>query len=374
MKITKEQLLKALATFTLPGAGKDLISSNSVRNIQIFGSEIVLDVVIDNPTLQYKKKVELNCIQAIHKHVDEKVNVKVNIIVEVPEKKSNLIRGNKIPGVKNIIAIASGKGGVGKSTVTANLAVALADKGYRVGIVDADIYGPSMPIMFDVVKAKPAGREINGVRKIVPVESYGVKLLSIGFFTNTDQAVVWRGPMASKALNQMLWDTDWGDLDYMLIDLPPGTGDVHLSIVQSIPVGAAIIVSTPQNIALADARKGAAMFQMDSINVPVLGIVENMSYFVPEELPNNKYYIFGKEGASILADELKLPLLAEIPLVQSVREASDVGRPAVLQGSTPSAIIFLDFAEKVVEEMNKRNQFEDTKRVEITNTNGCSTN
>ena len=374
MKITKEQLLKALATFTLPGAGKDLISSNSVRNIQIFGSEIVLDVVIDNPTLQYKKKVELNCIEAIHKHVDKKVNVKVNLIVEVPEKKSNLIRGNKIPGVKNIIAIASGKVGVGKSTVTANLAVALADKGYRVGIVDADIYGPSMPIMFDVVKAKPAGREINGVRKIVPVESYGVKLLSIGFFANTDQAVVWRGPMASKALNQMLWDTDWGDLDYMLIDLPPGTGDVHLSIVQSIPVGAAIIVSTPQNIALADARKGAAMFQMDSINVPVLGIVENMSYFVPKELPNNKYYIFGKEGASILADELKLPLLAEIPLVQSVREASDVGRPAVLQGSTPSAIIFLDFADKVVEEMNKRNQFEDTKRVEITNRNGCSTN
>tara|TARA_A100001388_G_scaffold259252_1_gene226426 strand:- start:2634 stop:3758 length:1125 start_codon:yes stop_codon:yes gene_type:complete len=374
MKITKQQLLKALSTFTLPGGGKDLISSNSVRNIQIFGSEIILDVVIDNPTLQYKKKVELNCIEAIHKHVDEKLTVKVNIIVEVPEKKPNLIRGNKIPGVKNIIAIASGKGGVGKSTVTANLAVALADKGHKVGIVDADIYGPSMPIMFDVVRAKPAGREINGVRKIVPVESYGVKLLSIGFFANTDQAVVWRGAMASKALNQMLWDTDWGDLDYMLIDLPPGTGDIHLSIVQSIPVGAAIIVSTPQNIALADARKGAAMFQMDSINVPVLGIVENMSYFVPEELPNNKYYIFGKEGAGILADELKLPLLAEIPLVQSVREASDVGRPAVLQGSTPSATIFLDFADKVVKEMKKRNQHEDTKRVEITNTNGCSTN
>ena len=374
MKITKEQLLKALSTFTLPGGGNDLVSSNSVRNIQIFGLEIILDVVIDNPTLQYKKKVESNCIEAIHKHVDEKAIIKVNIIVEAPKKKPNLIRGNKIPGVKNIIAIASGKGGVGKSTITANLAVALADKGYKVGIVDADIYGPSMPIMFDVVKAKPAGREINGVRKIVPVESYGVKLLSIGFFANTDQAVVWRGAMASKALNQMLWDTDWGDLDYMLIDLPPGTGDVHLSIVQSIPVGAAIIVSTPQNIALADARKGAAMFQMDSINVPVLGIVENMSYFVPEELPNNKYYIFGKEGASILADELKLPLLAEIPLVQSVREASDVGRPAVLQGSTPAAIIFLDFADKVVKEMNKRNQFEDTKRVEITNTNGCSTN
>ena len=374
MRLTKEQLLKALSTFTLPGGGKDLVSTNAIRNIQIFGTEVLLDIVIDNPTLQYKKKVEVDCIKAIHQHVYEKADVKVNIIVEAPEKKPNITRGNEIPGVKNIIAIASGKGGVGKSTVTANLAVALADKGYKVGLVDADIYGPSMPIMFDVVKAKPNGREVDGKRKILPVESYGVKLLSIGFFANTDQAVVWRGAMASKALNQMLWDTDWGDLDYMLIDLPPGTGDIHLSLVQSIPVGAAVVVSTPQNIALADARKGVAMFQMDSINVPVLGIVENMSYFTPQELPNNKYYIFGQEGARVLAEKLELPLLAEIPLVQSVREAADAGRPAVLQGSTPAAIAFLDFADRVVEEMNKRNQLDPTKRVEITNTNGCSTN
>ncbi|MDA9898176.1 Mrp/NBP35 family ATP-binding protein [Flavobacteriales bacterium] len=374
MKITKEQLLKALSTFTLPGGGKDLVSTNAIRNIQIFGTEVLLDIEINNPTLQYKKKVEVDCIKAIHEYVYEKADVKVNLIINASEQKPNIIRGNDIPGVKNIIAIASGKGGVGKSTVTANLAVALADKGYKVGLVDADIYGPSMPIMFDVVKAKPSGREVDGNRKILPVESYGVKLLSIGFFANTDQAVVWRGAMASKALNQMLWDAEWGELDYMLIDLPPGTGDIHLSLVQSIPVGAAVVVSTPQNIALADARKGVAMFQMDSINVPVLGIVENMSYFTPKELPNNKYYIFGQEGAKVLAEKLELPLLAEIPLVQSVREAADAGRPAVLQGSTPVAEAFLDFADKVVEEMNKRNQSDATKRVEITNTNGCSTN
>jgi ATP-binding protein involved in chromosome partitioning len=225
----------------------------------------------------------------------------VNLIINAPEKPSNVIRGNEIPGVKNIIAVASGKGGVGKSTITANLAVALADKGYKVGLVDADIYGPSMPLMFDVVNAKPSGRELDGKRKILPVQSYGVKLLSIGFFANTDQAVVWRGAMASKALNQMLWDTDWGQLDFLLVDLPPGTGDIHLSLVQAIPVTASIMVSTPQAIALADAKKGVAMFQMESINVPVLGIVENMSYFTPEDLPNNKYYIFGKDGAKELA-------------------------------------------------------------------------
>jgi ATP-binding protein involved in chromosome partitioning len=373
MKITKDQILKALASFTLPNGGKDLVSAKAVRNIQIFGTEVLLDIEINNPTLQYKKKVEVDCIKAIHDFVYEKADVKVNLIINAPEKQANIIRGNEIPGVKNIIAIASGKGGVGKSTVSANLAVALADKGYKVGLVDADIYGPSMPIMFDVVNAKPQGKEVDGKRKILPVESYGVKLLSIGFFANTDQAVVWRGAMASKALNQMLWDTDWGDLDFMLIDLPPGTGDIHLSLVQSIPVGAAIVVSTPQNIALADARKGVAMFQMDSINVPVLGLVENMSYFSPEELPNNKYYIFGKEGAKALSERLNLPLLAEIPLVQSIREAADIGRPAVLQGATPAAMAYMDLADKTVVEMNKRNALEPTKKVEITNMNGCST-
>ena len=375
MRITKDQVLKALGTITLPGGGVDLVSAGAVTNVLIFGTEVVLEVQIENPTLQYKKKVEVECLKAIHEHVYEKADVKVNITVNAPEKKADRIRGNKIPGVKNIVAIASGKGGVGKSTVTANLAVALAEQGYKVGLVDADIYGPSIPIMFDVEKAKPTGREVDGKKKILPVQSYGVKLLSIGFFANMDQAVVWRGAMASKALNQMLWDADWGDLDFMLIDLPPGTGDIHLSLVQSIPVTAAVVVSTPQNIALADARKGVAMFQMESIGVPVLGIVENMSYFTPAELPDNKYYIFGEGGAQQLAQQLNLPLLAEIPLVQSVREAADAGRPAVLQGATPAAIAFAKMAENVVEELNKRNvNLEATKKVEITTMSGCSSN
>ncbi|MBJ09893.1 MAG: chromosome partitioning protein [Flavobacteriales bacterium] len=375
MQITKNQVLKALGTITLPGGGVDLVSAGAVTNVLIFGTEVVLEVQIENPTLQYKKKVEVECLKAIHEHVYEKADVKVNITVNATEKNAQRIRGNKIPGVKNIVAIASGKGGVGKSTITANLAVALAEQGYKVGLVDADIYGPSIPIMFDVEKTKPTGREVDGKKKILPVQSYGVKLLSIGFFANMDQAVVWRGAMASKALNQMLWDADWGDLDFMLIDLPPGTGDIHLSLVQSIPVTAAVVVSTPQNIALADARKGVAMFQMESIGVPVLGIVENMSYFTPSELPDNKYYIFGEGGAQQLSQQLNLPVLAEIPLVQSVREAADAGRPAVLQGATPAAIAFAKMAENVVEELNKRNvNLAATKKVEITTMSGCSTN
>jgi ATP-binding protein involved in chromosome partitioning len=374
MQITKDQVLKALSTITLPGGGADLVSAGAIKNVLIFGAEIVLEVEITNPTLQYKKKVEVECLKTLHQQVYEKADVKVNITVNAPEQKPSRIRGNEIPGVKNIIAIASGKGGVGKSTITANLAVALADKGFKVGLVDADIYGPSMPIMFDVVNAKPKGREVEGKKKILPVESYGVKLLSIGFFANTDQAVVWRGAMASKALNQMLWDAEWGELDYLLVDLPPGTGDIHLSLVQSIPVTAAVVVSTPQKIALADARKGVAMFQMDSIGVPVLGIVENMSYFTPAELPENKYYIFGESGAQQLADQLDLPVLAEIPLVQSVRESADVGRPAVMQGSTPAALAFVELATNLVVELVKRNEhLAATKRVEITTMSGCST-
>lgn len=372
MRFSKKQVTSALSTVILPNSDLDLVSTKAVKNVQIFGAEVVLDIEINNPTLQYKKKVEVDCIKAIHEHVYQKADVKVNLQVNTPEKAVNQIRGKVIDGVKNIIAVASGKGGVGKSTITANLAVALADKGYRVGLVDADIYGPSMPIMFDVVNSKPRGKEVDGKRLILPVESYGVKLLSIGFFANSDQAVVWRGAMASKALNQMLWDTDWGELDFLLIDLPPGTGDIHLSLVQSIPVGAAIIVSTPQQVALADAKKGVAMFKMDAINVPVLGLVENMSYFTPAELPQKKYYIFGEGGAKNLSEKLNIPLLAEIPLVQSIREAADVGRPAVLQGATPTAVAFMDFADNVVQQMNNRNKFEPTKIVEITTMNGCS--
>ena len=249
---------------------------------------------------------------------------------------------------------SSGKGGVGKSTITANLAVTLSDLGYKVGVVDADIYGPSMHIMFDLEGSTPESITVDGKSKIKPLENYGVKLLSIGFFAQSTQAVVWRGPMASKALNQLIWDAHWGELDYLLIDLPPGTGDIHLSLVQSIPVTGAVVVSTPQSIALADAKKGVHMFQMENINVPVLGIVENMAYFTPEELPNNKYYIFGKEGAKNLAEQINVDVLGEIPLVQSVREAGDIGRPAVLQGETKAAIALSDFAKKVIESLEKR--------------------
>ena len=374
MKIEKKQIELALSQIKMPDSNITIWDSGAVKNIQVFGDEIELDVEIKNPTLQYKKRVEVDCIKIIHEKVFQKAKVKVNFKILPSEMKSNQIRGKEIPGVQNIIAISSGKGGVGKSTITANLAVALLDLGHKVGVIDADIYGPSMHIMFDLEGATPTTTNVNGKSKIKPLENYGVKLLSIGFFAQAQQAVVWRGPMASKALNQLIWDATWGDLDYLLIDLPPGTGDIHLSLVQSLPVTGAVVVTTPQTIALADARKGVNMFQLDSINVPVLGVVENMAYFTPEELPENKYYIFGKEGARVLAEQMNIDLLGEIPLVQSVREAADIGRPAVLQGSTKVANALSDLAKKVVQNIDKRNnELEKTKAVELTNKAGCST-
>ena len=374
MNMDKQQIQNALSLVKMPEGDKSIWESGVVKNIQIFGTEIILDVEISNPTLQYKKRVEVDCLKIIHEKVYEKADIKINFTVLKTEEKATIIKGNEIPGIKNIIAISSAKGGVGKSTITANLAVALADLGHSVGVVDADIYGPSMHIMFDLEGSVPEAITIDGKSKIKPLENYGVKLISIGFFAQSQQAVVWRGPMASKALNQLIWDTHWGELDYLLIDLPPGTGDIHLSLVQSVPVTGAVVVSTPQNIALADARKGVNMFQMDSINVPVLGIVENMAYFTPEELPDNKYYIFGKEGVKGLAEQLNIDLLGEIPLVQSVREAADIGRPAVLQGATDIAISLTNLAKKVVEKLEKRNSEKDkTKVVETSNTAGCST-
>ena len=373
MKLTKEVVLAALSNITLPNEGQNIVECGAIKNVQIFGTDVELDVEIKNPTLQYKKRVEVDCLKAIHEHAYEKSKVKVNLIINAPEK-SNIIKGNEIPGVKNIVAVSSGKGGVGKSTIAANLAVGLADLGYKVGVIDADIYGPSMHIMFGLEGATPEAIQIDGKSKIKPLESYGVKLLSIGFFAQSQQAVVWRGPMASKALNQLLWDTHWGELDYLIVDLPPGTGDIHLSLVQSIPLTGAVVVSTPQNIALADAKKGVNMFQMDSIAVPVLGMVENMSYFTPEEFPDNKYYIFGEGGAKGLAEQMGIDLLAEIPLVQSVREAADAGRPAVLQGATPVALELLNLAKNVVTAIEKRNvSLPPTSAVETTNEAGCST-
>lgn len=373
MKLTKEVVLSALSNITLPNEGKNIVESGAIKNLQIFGTDIQLDVEIKVPTLQYKKRVEADCIKAIHDHVFEKSNVKVKLIVNVPENKTQ-IKGSPIAGINNIIAISSGKGGVGKSTISANFAVGLADLGYKVGVIDADIYGPSMHIMFGLQGESPRTVIVDGKSKIKPLLSHGVKLLSIGFFAQSQQAVVWRGPMASKALNQLLWDTDWGELDYLVVDLPPGTGDIHLSLVQSIPLTGAVVVSTPQDIALADAKKGVNMFMMDSIKVPVLGIVENMSYFTPKELPNNKYYIFGKDGGKALAEQMKIDFLAQIPLVQSVREASDAGRPAVLQGTTDIAIEYLKMTKKILASITKRNaNLAPTKAVELTNSKGCST-
>ncbi len=372
MRLTKEIIFQALSNITLPNEGQSIVDSGAIKNVQIFGNDVEIDVEVKIPTFQYKKKVEVECIKAIHDYAFEKSKVKVNLIVNAPKKEVK-IKGNTIPGVKNIIAISSAKGGVGKSTIASNFAVALVDLGYKVGIIDADIYGPSMHIMFGLEGEIPEAINIDGKSKIRPLESYGVKLLSIGFFAQSQQAVVWRGPMASKALNQLLWDTHWGELDYLVVDLPPGTGDVHLSLVQSIPLTGAVVVSTPQNIALADAKKGVNMFQMDSINVPVLGIVENMAYFTPEELPDNKYYIFGKEGAKGLAEQMEIEFLAQIPLVQSVREAADAGRPAVLQGSTPIALELLYMTKSILASINKRNaNLAPTKAVELTNSKGCS--
>ena len=376
MSFTKQDIYKALETITEPGEGKSLIENNNISNLVVFGNEVVVDVSISNPALQAKKKIELEIKKAIHSLVDEKIEVKVNVkSIATPKKEenSNLIKGKKIPNIQNIIAIASGKGGVGKSTITANTAISLAKMGFKVGVLDADIYGPSMHLMFDVEKERPISINVDGRSKMKPIENYGVKILSLGFFTNPNQAVIWRGPMASKALNQLIFDADWGELDFLLIDLPPGTGDVHLSIVQALPINGAVIVSTPQNIALADAKKGVAMFQQESIQVPVLGIIENMSYFTPEELPDNKYYIFGKDGAKHLAEDITTKFLGEIPLVQSIREAGDVGHPVALQENTLLEKAFTDITKEMVSELLKRNaNLPPTEVVRITTMSGCS--
>ncbi len=374
MKLEKQDILNALETITVPGEGQNMVASGAVKNVMTFGDEVIVDITIANPSLQAKKKTEVEILKAIHEKVYEKAKITINVKVDTPTvTPKNTIKGKAIPGIKNIIAVASGKGGVGKSTVTANLAVTLAKMGFNVGILDADIYGPSMPIMFDVENERPLAVTIDGKSKMKPVENYGVKILSIGFFTQPNQAVVWRGPMAAKALNQMIFDAHWGELDFMLIDLPPGTGDIHLSIMQSLPITGAVVVSTPQNVALADAKKGVAMFQQESINVPVLGIIENMAYFTPEELPDNKYYIFGQEGARNLAADLNVRFLGEIPLIQSIREAGDLGRPAAMQTATLLEKAFEKITQNVVEEVVKRNDdLPPTEAIKITTMAGCS--
>ena len=355
MKLDRKEILKALETITVAGEGKNMVESGAVTNVLTFGNEVVVDLTLSTPAMHIKKRAEDDIRKLIQETFSADAKVKVNIKIEAKENPET-IKGKAIPGIKNIIAVASGKGGVGKSTVTANLAVTLAKMGFSVGILDADIYGPSMPIMFDVENEKPLSTSIGGRSKMKPVENYGIKMLSIGFFTAPSQAVIWRGPMASKALNQMIFDADWGELDFMLLDLPPGTGDIHLSIMQSLPITGAVVVSTPQIVALADAKKGVSMFLSEAINVPVLGIIENMAYFTPDELPNNKYYIFGKEGAKNLAIDLQVPFLGEVPIVQSIREAGDFGRPAALQTGSIIENVFEQITRNVVQETVNRNQ------------------
>jgi ATP-binding protein involved in chromosome partitioning len=376
MKFNKEDILKALETITVAGEGKNMVESGAVKNIMTFADEVIVDIEISTPALHIKKRAKSDIIKTIKEKVSQDAKVIVNIKIEVPIQPANpnLIKGKKIPGIKNIIAVASGKGGVGKSTITANLAVTLSKMGYKVGVLDADIYGPSIPMMFDVINERPLSKTIDGKSKMKPVENYGVSILSIGFFTTPEQAVIWRGPMASKALNQLIFDAAWGYLDYMLIDLPPGTGDIHLSIMQSMPITGAVVVSTPQAVALADARRGVSMFQQDNIQVPVLGIIENMAYFTPKELPENKYYIFGKEGAKNLSNDLNIPFLGEIPLVQSIREAGDNGRPAALQENTTLSNAFEKLTKGVIKELENRNAIlPPTEVIKMSNSVGCLT-
>ena len=355
--MTKEDVLKGLEYVIEPDLKKNIVEADLVSNIQITGTKLSFDLQVSNPAMHNRKRVTDACDHFLKMHVNPDIETEINVkaLSSDPGEREQDQR-KYLSEVKHVFAVASGKGGVGKSTVTANLAAGLAKQGYKVGLIDADIYGPSMPMMFDTVQEKPGVKEFeDGKRMIMPVESpWGVKIISIGYFADPEQAVVWRGPMATKALQQMFRDVYWGELDYMLIDLPPGTGDVHLTLVKEAPLTGAVVVSTPQAVALSDAKKGVSMFQLEEINVPVLGIVENMSYFMPEDMPDKKYYIFGKDGAKHLAEDLNVNLLGQIPLVQSIREASDAGRPAVLQGNTPQAEAFLRFANKVVQSIENK--------------------
>lgn len=367
--ISNEDVLKALEGVLEPDLNKDIVSLGLVEDIKIDGNNISFTVRTSNPAMHSKQRMKEACEFAIERNLGADTNCTVNIQPIKKEDSNDPSLRKVLPGVKNIIAVASGKGGVGKSTVAANLAVGLVNKGFKVGMIDADVYGPSMPTMLDVVHDKPGVIDHNGKRLMTPVETYGLSLMSIGFFADPEQPIVWRGAMATKALNQMVNDTYWGELDYMIIDLPPGTGDVHLSIVQLLPLTGAVVVSTPQEVALADARKGVAMFKLDNIKVPVLGIIENMAWFTPEELPENKYYIFGRDGAASLSEQINVPLLGQIPLVQSIREAGDVGRPAVLQQSTAVNELWNELISNFETQVELRNKtLPPSQKVEITRT------
>lgn len=361
MSITREEILKALGTVDDPDLKKDLVTLGMIQNLTVDGNKVAFQVELTTPACPLKELIKNDCLKAIAK-ISEDIEVDIEMTSNVTSTRDN---APILPGVKNIIAIASGKGGVGKSTVASNLAVALAKTGAKVGLIDADIYGPSVPTMFNCEHEQPGIKQVDGKNVIIPIEQYGVKLLSIGFLTPAENAVVWRGPMASSALKQFLGDTEWGELDYLLIDMPPGTSDIHLTLVQTVPVTGAIIVTTPQKVAIADAQKGLGMFKQPQINVPVLGIVENMAYFTPEELPDNKYYIFGQEGGKKLAEKFEVEFLGEIPIVQSIRESGDSGYPAVLKDDI-TANAFHGLAKSIARQVAIRNaKLDKTEKVEI---------
>jgi ATP-binding protein involved in chromosome partitioning len=359
-------ILDALTHVRYPGTGKDIVSSEMVEDdLRIDGNKITFSIIFEKENDPFAKSVVKAAEQAILTYVDKDADIKGNISIKWKEQPKPQPE-NPLLGVKNIIAVSSGKGGVGKSTVSSNLAVALAKLGYKVGLLDADIHGPSVPKMFGLENARPVLENIEGKDYVIPEEQYGVKILSIGFFVDPNSALVWRGGMASNALKQLIENTYWGELDYFIMDLPPGTSDIHLTLVQLLGITGAIVVTTPQDVALADARKGINMFQNDKINIPVLGLVENMAWFTPAELPANKYYIFGKDGGKKLAEELKIPLLGQIPIVQSIREGGDEGRPIAVNEDSITANAFVELAQKVVEQAEIRNKkMPPTQKVEV---------
>ncbi len=346
--VTKEQILNALSYVEEPDLKKDLVTLNMIQNIEIEGEKISFDVILTTPACPLKEHIEHACRNAIAHFIDKNLEVNINMTSNVIGK-----QGAQVSGIKNIILVSSGKGGVGKSTVAANLALALHAKGAKTGLLDADIYGPSLPIMFGLEGAKPGSIEMpNGQVKIEPLEKFGLKLLSIGFFTDPNQPIPWRGPMTTSAIKQLFNDAHWGELDYLVVDMPPGTGDIHITVSQTFPIAGAVIVTTPQHVALADAVKGIGMFLMDSINIPLLGVVENMAYFTPAELPENKYYIFGKDGGKRLAEEYKIPFLGEIPLLKGISDAGDNGFPVAIDTEDPVTKSFLTIAEKVAQQLS----------------------
>jgi len=364
MEITNDQILNALRNVMDPDLHKDVVTLGMIQDIAVDGKKISFKLVLTTPACPLKDKMKSDCIRAIQSRIDPYAEVEVEVTSKTSSRRKE--GDQMLKGVKNIIAVVSGKGGVGKSTVSVNLAVALSRLGARVGFLDADIYGPSAPLMFGLQDARPEAREEDGRTILVPVEKFGIKVLSIGFFVDPTKALVWRGPMASNYLTQMLTGGDWGELDYLVIDMPPGTGDIHLTLVQTVPVTGAAIVTTPQEVALADARKAYGMFATDSIQVPVLGLIENMAWFTPAELPGNKYYIFGKEGGKRYAEEIGIPLLGQIPIVQGICDSGDSGEPVALDSESPISLAFAELAETVARQVSIRNaNAEPTRVVEI---------